>query len=145
MSVMQSTPTFGRITLPFNQSIMTKKQKTFIVLGVPLIAVALLATYFNRDTIHVTNIPPKVAEEVGVPVTLTPEQMIEKVLNQVQEDSVGHMENVNAFNEYVDYVHEQMTIMQKETDRLADIASTSGAKLDQSTRAYSTLREQLGF
>lgn len=119
--------------------------KTKITIAIGLLLAIATAVYFNRDIIYVTNTPPQVKEKTPVAVEMTPEQMIAKVLHQVEIDSVKHMENVNTFNEYAEYMSAEVDRMHTELNNLAEVASTSNEKLNTSTRAYQTLREQFNF
>lgn len=124
---------------------MTKKQKLIIYVALPLMAVLALGTYFNRDTMHVTNIDRNVAEQNNVSRELTPEQMIEKVTRNIGVVSVEKMENDRIYLDYVDFMQGEIETMTKEANRLFAIASTSNEKLNKATKAYQDLRDLLRF
>lgn len=122
---------------------MNKKYKIAIVVGA-LVAVSL-ATYFNKDTTYVTNIPDTLAVQNEVQKTLTPEEMIEKVTKNIEVKSVKSMADNNTYVDYVDFMQGEIAKMTTEADRLYDIASTSKAELTKATDAYVDLRDLLKF
>lgn len=113
---------------------------------IPAFLAIMLGIYFNESSkITVENKTATSTPMVSEQKPLTPEEMIENATASLERDSKAHLESTNYFNEWVDHMNTEIDLMQKELEKRAERASTTGAKLDATTKSFNDLRDQLRF
>ena len=124
---------------------MTKKQKTKAILlaFIAVIGVAFLFNYLETTSYNTPEEQEAVVIVADKP--LTPEEMIDTVLEEITERSKDHLKAVREYQDYVTFMQREIAKMKAISDDYFDVASTTNERLNKSTEAYETLRSALNF